>query len=112
MEKKSRYGYLDLLKLIAMVMVCMYHFSWIQHTGYVRPFPLKTLVLRYFRGFDAVCVPLFMMVNGALLLNGKSRVPPINITLPRHFIELGVVHIVDLVPFSQNPRALGRLRKQ
>lgn len=69
MGEKRRYGYLDLIKAIAMLCVCLYHFPMIRHTAYVRPFPAETLVLRYFRGFSVICVPLFMMVNGALLLS-------------------------------------------
>jgi len=69
MTEKRRYGYLDILKIIAMLCVCLYHYPWIRHTAYVRPFGADVLLLRYFRVFDTVCVPLFMMVNGALLLN-------------------------------------------
>lgn len=69
MSEKRRIGYLDLLKVIAMLCVCLYHFPLIAPTAYVRPFPAETLIRRYFRLFDVVCVPLFMMVNGALLLN-------------------------------------------
>lgn len=69
MAERKRYGYLDILKILAMMCVCLYHYPLIRHTGYVRPFPVDTLLLRYFRVFDAVCVPLFMMVNGALVLN-------------------------------------------
>jgi len=69
MMEKRRYGYLDILKIIAMVCVCLYHYPLIRHTGYVRPFPADVLALRYFRVFDVICVPLFMMVNGALVLN-------------------------------------------
>jgi len=69
MTEKRRYGYLDILKIVAIMCVCLYHYPWIRHTAYIRPFPADVLLLRYFRGFDAVCVPLFMMVNGALVLN-------------------------------------------
>lgn len=69
MRERKRWGYLDILKAVAMICVCLYHFPMIRHTAYVRPFPADTLVLRYFRGCNAVCVPLMMMVNGALLLN-------------------------------------------
>ena len=69
MDAKRRYGYLDLIKVIAMMCVCLYHFPLIGQTAYVRPFPVQTLVQRYFRLFDVAGVPLFMMVNGALLLN-------------------------------------------
>lgn len=69
MAERRRYGYLDILKIIAMLCVCLYHYPWIRHTAYARPFGADVLLLRYFRVFDVVCVPLFMMVNGALLLN-------------------------------------------
>lgn len=69
MAEKRRYGYLDLLKAIAIVCVCLYHFPLIRHTAYARPFGADVLINRYFRSLSVVCVPLFMMVNGALLLN-------------------------------------------
>ena len=73
MNDGRRFGYLDILKIIAMLCVCLYHYPLIRHTAYVRPFPADVLALRYFRVFDAVCVPLFMMVNGALILNRPFR---------------------------------------
>lgn len=73
MDGRRRFGYLDLLKIIAMMCVCLYHYPLIRHTAYVRPFPADVLALRYFRVFDAVCVPLLMMVNGALVLNRPFR---------------------------------------
>ena len=82
MAERKRYGYLDILKIIAMMCVCLYHYPWIRHTGYVRPFPADVLALRYFGVFDAVCVPLFMMVNGALVLNR-----PFN--LKKHAVRCG-----------------------
>jgi len=69
MNDGRRYGYLDLIKIIAMMCVCLYHYPLIRQTTYVRPFTADVLALRYFRVFDAICVPLFMMVNGALILN-------------------------------------------
>ena len=74
MGERRRYGYLDLLKVIAMLCVCLYHFPLIRHTAYVRPFPADVLMLRYFRALNVVCVPLFMMVNGALVLNRPFKI--------------------------------------
>lgn len=71
MNKRQRYAYLDLVKCIAMVCVCLYHFPLIGGAAYSQTLSVQTLISRYFRLFDAVCVPLFMMVNGALLLNEK-----------------------------------------
>ena len=44
---RRRHVYLDLLKTLAMVCVCMYHFPMIQHTAYARPFGLDVLCLRF-----------------------------------------------------------------
>ena len=69
MNERKRFAYLDIVKLIAMISVCLYHFPLIGSTAYSDPLTAQTLVNRFFRGMNAVCVPLFMMVNGALLLN-------------------------------------------
>ena len=69
MKDGQRFAYLDLIKIVAMMCVCLYHYPLIWQTAYARPFTADVLVLRYFRVFDAICVPLFMMVNGALILN-------------------------------------------
>lgn len=74
MKEKQRYGYLDLLKVIAVMSVCLYHFPLIRHTAYVRPFPADVLLIRYFRALNVICVPLFMMVNGALVLNRPFKI--------------------------------------
>ena len=69
MSERPRYAYLDIVKCIAMVSVCLYHFPLIAPAAYASPLPAGVMVSRFFRGMNAVCVPLFMMVNGALLLN-------------------------------------------
>lgn len=71
MNERQRHAYLDIVKCIAMVSVCLYHFPLIGSAAYSDPLTAQTLVSRYFRGLNAVCVPLFMMVNGALLLNAE-----------------------------------------
>jgi len=69
MNKRARSAALDLVKCVAMLSVCLYHFPLIAPAAYSDPLTLGTLVSRYFRALNAVCVPLFMMVNGALLMN-------------------------------------------
>ena len=69
MSQGQRSAYLDAVKCIAMLSVCLYHFPLTAPTPYSDALPALTLVSRYFRGLNAVCVPLFMMVNGALLLS-------------------------------------------
>lgn len=69
MKEKQRCCYLDILKTLAILLVCLYHFPPARGLVYERPFDAGLLAGRFFRAFDSVCVPLFMMVNGALLLN-------------------------------------------
>ena len=69
MSEKRRFGYLDILKAVAMLCVCLYHYPLIRHTAYARPFPADVLIARFFRNLNVICVPLFMMVNGALVLS-------------------------------------------
>jgi len=97
MTQKRRYGYLDILKIIAMMCVCLYHYPWIRHTAYVRPFPADVLLLRYFRVFDVVCVPLFMMVNGALVLNRPFNLKKHAVRCASLFAGVYVWYIVTMV---------------
>ncbi|MBP3657039.1 MAG: acyltransferase [Clostridia bacterium] len=69
MNERPRSAALDVLKCVAMLSVCLYHFPLIGGAAYADVMPLGVLAGRYLRGMNAVCVPLFMMVNGALLLN-------------------------------------------
>lgn len=71
MNERPRYAYLDIVKFVAMMSVCLYHFPLIAPMQYSDPLSSGVLVGRYFRGINAVCVPLFMMVNGALLLGSR-----------------------------------------
>ena len=71
MNERQRIAYLDIVKLIAMISVCLYHFPMDAAAPYSSPLAAGTLVRRYLIGLNAVCVPLFMMVNGALLMGGR-----------------------------------------
>lgn len=63
---KSRYKYLDILKVIAMLYVCIYHF-WsgidLENADFLRKYLFPIL---------STCVPIFFTVNGALLLNKQD----------------------------------------
>ena len=71
---KQRYYYLDILKTIAIIFVCSYHFSWIGNCAYTEQ-GLTNMILfkRFFVGIHSICIPIFFMVNGALLLNSKMN---------------------------------------
>ena len=69
MKTKVRYHDLDLLKVLAIFFVCIYHF-W--YGGYHFPNKIVNFLNDYTYPFLSVCVPLFFMVNGALILNRKG----------------------------------------
>lgn len=66
---KERYVYLDVLKGIAILCVCAYHFSWANGIGYQETMELQGMITRFLFGINCICVPMFFMVNGALVLN-------------------------------------------
>lgn len=68
-SEKERYYYLDVLKAIAIFLVCSYHFTLAYKTNYSDGFTPYVLLSRFIAGINSVCIPLFFMVNGALLLN-------------------------------------------
>ena len=72
-EKKKRYDYLDALKTLAMIFVCAYHFSWATDLWYC-PEGMNWIVYfnRFIFGILSTCIPIFFMVNGALLLSKKN----------------------------------------
>lgn len=78
----ARWHYLDALKALAMACVCLYHFCWRLDMAFADPAPAGMLVQRWLWGMNSVCVPLFMMVNGALLLNKK-------LDAKKHFVRWG-----------------------
>lgn len=66
MTSKKQYLYLNVLKTIAIIFVCIYHHSSLTNIN-------DTNILfnfnRYFYNIVMTCVPIFFVVNGALLLN-------------------------------------------
>ena len=70
MNQKTRYYYLDVMKCIAIIFVCATHFSWVGDCDYTsQGITNRAIFHRYIIGIQSICVPLFLMVNGALLLN-------------------------------------------
>lgn len=67
--KKERIFYYDLLKSIAMILVCCYHFSMAGTVGYTEPLAWSLVFRRALFGISSIGVPIFFMVNGAILLN-------------------------------------------
>ncbi|HEY4324706.1 MAG TPA: acyltransferase family protein [Mucilaginibacter sp.] len=67
-DEKKRIFYYDLLKSIAIYLVCFYHFGALNIDFTKSAYP--SLYFNYFlSGIASIGVPIFFMVNGALLLN-------------------------------------------
>lgn len=94
MSERLRYAYLDIVKFVAMVCVCLYHFPLIAPAVYENPLSAGVMVSRFFRGMNAVCVPLFMMVNGALLLNAEFDFKKHVLRTVRLFIGVYVWYVI------------------
>lgn len=67
--RSRQYRYLDLLKVVAMTFVCMYHFWYGGRRGAEG---FSGFVMTYLYAILSTCVPLFFAVNGALLLNREN----------------------------------------
>ena len=65
---EGRFAHLDALKALAIFFVCCYHFSLLGDVGYRANPSLWRVVQNALIGVNSVGVPLFFMVNGALLL--------------------------------------------
>lgn len=68
-KNKEKYLYLNILKTISIIMVCSYHFCCANNTIYSNDMSIYNIIGRFFINLSSICIPLFIMVNGALLLN-------------------------------------------
>jgi surface polysaccharide O-acyltransferase-like enzyme len=67
-NKDSHYIYLNILKTLAIIMVCSYHFTLV-YANYSSQLSDSVAINRFIINACSACIPLFMMVNGALMLN-------------------------------------------
>lgn len=111
MKTKTRYCYIDLIKVIAIFFVCMYHFWLGGNVAYSENMTNAVIFRRYCRGILSTCVPLFMMANGALVLNkpllAQKHYRNLALLLFQFFIWraitivlLGLIQNVDFSSFS------------
>ena len=98
----SRYVYLDFIKIIAAIMVVFYHFRSTDLGSFVNGQYVITFD-RVFTNISAACVPLFFMVNGALLLNKDYSTERFIIKLPKlHCLFLYGALCLFLTGFSKH----------
>ena len=69
MASTKRVHYLDLIKTLAVLCVCALHFPWCGNMEFSPDMAFLPALRRFFFAFNACAVPLFMAVNGALLLS-------------------------------------------
>lgn len=60
---------MDILKIIGILCVCSYHFSWAVGTEYMGGALRDVVWRRLVFGVNCICVPLFFMVNGSLMFS-------------------------------------------
>ena len=69
MDDSKRLHSLDLIKTVAVLCICALHFPWCGDMEFSPDMAFLPAVRRFLFAFNASAVPLFMAVNGALLLN-------------------------------------------
>ena len=69
MASTERQHYLDLIKTLAVLCVCALHFPWCGDMDFSPDMAFLPTLRRFLFAFNACAVPLFLAVNGALLLN-------------------------------------------
>lgn len=69
MPTKTRYCYVDAIKTVAIFFVCSYHFWSGGDYVYSETMGASVVFHRFLAGVLSTCVPLFLVANGAVLLN-------------------------------------------
>jgi surface polysaccharide O-acyltransferase-like enzyme len=70
---KSRIFYYDAIKVLAIYLVCIYHYNHLDCNILDSQNNIGAYLNYYFYGIPSMAVPLFFMVNGALLLNKPCK---------------------------------------
>lgn len=67
---RERFVYLDFIKVLAIYLVCLYHYNSF-NINFLEDSSKLTYISYFIKGIASTGVPLFFMVNGALMLNRK-----------------------------------------
>uniref|UniRef100_B8HUX3 Acyltransferase, putative n=1 Tax=Cyanothece sp. (strain PCC 7425 / ATCC 29141) TaxID=395961 RepID=B8HUX3_CYAP4 len=89
LKSSARVVYYDAIKTLAIYLVCIYYYNNLKINILLRP-GYETYINYFFSGISSMAVPLFFMVNGALLLN-----KPYN--LSSHLKKTGYLYILVYV---------------
>ena len=71
-KTKNRTYYYDAVKALSIYLVCLYHYNNLNY-NILESQDIEVYANYYFYGIPSMAVPLFFMVNGALLLNKPYR---------------------------------------
>lgn len=69
---KKNIQYIKYLKVFAILMVCSYHYLWATDV-FVNSYDKQNQLSMLLYSMNTICVPIFFMCNGALLLNKKMN---------------------------------------
>jgi surface polysaccharide O-acyltransferase-like enzyme len=89
---KKQYDFLNILKTVAIIMVVAYHYAQLITTSYSFSDDMSAigLISRFLFNANSVCMPIFFMVNGALLCNKE-------LDLKKHFKRVGHLFVLFLI---------------
>ena len=90
---KKDYQYINFLKSIAILMVCTYHFGIVFSSNDTE---LERLIKTFFYNLCVAGVPLFFMVNGALLFNKELNMKAHYIKILKMFFVFCIWRIITL----------------
>lgn len=94
---KKRSVYLDVLKIIAIICVCSYHFSWAGNIEYSQQITFTTAINRFIYELSCVGVPLFFMVNGSLVFSREYTTSQWVKNMAYMVIQLFIWRVITIV---------------
>lgn len=101
---KERFIYLDFIKVLAIYFVCFYHYNNFQ-TNFLSNPSASTYLTYFIKSIASSGVPLFFMVNGALMLTRKydlkKHVKKI-INIIALTVMWGIITLIILAPIQGN----------
>lgn len=86
---KERFIYLDFIKVLAIYFVCFYHYNNFD-IDFLSNSSISTYLSYFIKGIASTGVPLFFMVNGALMLNR-------NYNLNKHIKKIIKIIVLTIV---------------
>ena len=108
--KENRIYYFDIIKCIASYLICLSHFGTL-NTNIVHSPDFYVYFNYFLQGVSSVGVPIFLMVNGAFLLNKNYPLSKIYYRVRAYlllFLVWGTISLLILAPLFQDHYNLGQ----